>query len=72
MAVTVNTTSKSSNASISSNTKTNTVSQGDDYLLKEDGGFLLKEDGGKIILEEDDLTSSTKAANATVNTTAKS
>jgi len=61
MAVTVNNTSKASNASVSSDTKTKGVSQGTDYLLKEDGGFLLKEDGGKIILEEDDLNTTAKS-----------
>lgn len=61
MAVTVNTTPKS-----------NAVGEGDDFLLKEDGGFLFKEDGGKIILEPDDLQTTSKASNATVNTTSKS
>jgi len=61
MAVTVNTTAKSK-----------VINQGENYLLKEDGGFLLKEDGGKIILEKSDLEKYDKASNSTVNTTAKS
>lgn len=72
MAVTLTTTSKSSNATINTESDSPTVDAGADFLLKEDGDFVLKEDGDKIILEPNDLARPGKSSNATISNVAKS
>lgn len=72
MPATVNTTAKSSTATVTGITKPSAVDFGNEFLLMESGDFLLLESGDKIILEPNDLAAPSKASNATITTFSKS